>query len=224
MKRLWIKAANEAEYEEIEEWILYKLGPLGLLGDELPTVIQTADRLHVKELSPAYGVIGEALPLMIEHFGAENLMVKEFPIEPPQDVNGSRTAWELSQCPGCTVRLWLLPEQLTPADSTGRALLPELPATGGLLHNKKKENTDNLKREHLHIKHTPRREKMQMIEKPTSVNDMMARNIDALNEVFEHTQLSKSEERSLLWLAAGEPGTVINLVSAIKKIRKAVPV
>ena len=65
---------------------------------------------------------------------------------------------------------------------------------------------------------------MQMIEKPTSVNDMMARNIDALNEVFEHTQLSKSEERSLLWLAAGEPGTGINLVSAIKKIRKAVPV
>ena len=65
---------------------------------------------------------------------------------------------------------------------------------------------------------------MQMIEKPTSVNDMMARNIDALNEVFEHTQLSKLEERSLLWLAAGEPGTVINLVSAIKKIRKAVSV
>lgn len=60
MRRLWIQAANEAEYEEIEEWILYKLGPLGLLGDELPTVIQTADRLHVKELSPAYGVIGEA--------------------------------------------------------------------------------------------------------------------------------------------------------------------
>lgn len=92
------------------------------------------------------------------------------------------------------------------------------------MHNKKKENTDNLKREHLHIKHTPRREKMQMIEKPTSVNDMMARNIDTLNEVFEHTQLSKPEERSLLWLAAGEPGTVINLVSAIKKIRKAVSV
>ena len=44
---------------------------------------------------------------------------------------------------------------------------------------------------------------MQMIEKPTSVNDMMARNIDTLNEVFEHTQLSKPEERSLLWLAAG---------------------
>ena len=87
MRRLWIQAANEAEYEEIEEWILYKLGPLGMLGDELPTVIQTADRLHVKELSPAYGVIGEALPLMIEHFGAENLMVKEFPIEPPQEVN-----------------------------------------------------------------------------------------------------------------------------------------
>ena len=65
---------------------------------------------------------------------------------------------------------------------------------------------------------------MQMIEKPTSVNDMMARNIDTLNEVFEYTQLSKSEERSLLRLAAGEPGTVINLVSAIKKIRKVVSV
>lgn len=65
---------------------------------------------------------------------------------------------------------------------------------------------------------------MQMIEKPTSVNDMMARNIDTLNEVFEHTQLSKPEERSLLWLAAGEPGTVTNLASAIKKIRKAVSV
>lgn len=58
-----------------------------------------------------------------------------------------------------------------------------------------------------------------MIEKPEYTNEMTRRNIDALNEVFGAVTLNKAEERSLIWLASGEPGTVTNLVSAVKRLK-----
>lgn len=45
-----------------------------------------------------------------------------------------------------------------------------------------------------------------------------ARRIAILNEIFHDVELSKAEMRTLVWLAGWEESTVINVVSAIRKV------
>ena len=47
--------------------------------------------------------------------------------------------------------------------------------------------------------------------------DFEAEQIDRLNEIFGNIELSRSEERTLVWLAGWEENTVKNVVSAIRK-------
>ncbi|MCD8084120.1 MAG: hypothetical protein LUE86_11585, partial [Clostridiales bacterium] len=64
-----------------------------------------------------------------------------------------------------------------------------------------------------------------MIRKPRrgtrNVNDCFydfeAEQIDRLNEIFGNIELSRSEERTLVWIAGWEESTVKNVISAIRK-------
>ena len=47
--------------------------------------------------------------------------------------------------------------------------------------------------------------------------EMETRQIAMLNEIFEGVDLTKREMRTLVWLAGWEEGTVVNVVSAIRK-------
>ncbi|MCD7837208.1 MAG: hypothetical protein LUG83_11330 [Lachnospiraceae bacterium] len=47
--------------------------------------------------------------------------------------------------------------------------------------------------------------------------DFEAEQIDRLNEIFGNIELSRSEERTLVWLAGWEESTVKNVISAIRK-------
>ncbi|MCD8149100.1 MAG: hypothetical protein LUE92_05945, partial [Clostridiales bacterium] len=46
--------------------------------------------------------------------------------------------------------------------------------------------------------------------------DFEAEQIDRLNEIFGNVELSRSEERTLVWLAGWEESTVKNVISAIR--------
>lgn len=54
-----------------------------------------------------------------------------------------------------------------------------------------------------------------------NVNDlfyqMESRQIQKINEVLEGVELTKAEERTLLWIAGWEESTVDNLLSVIEK-------
>lgn len=45
--------------------------------------------------------------------------------------------------------------------------------------------------------------------------------IDLFNEILENVQLSREEERTLIWLASWEESTVKNVVSILYKVKKA---
>lgn len=45
--------------------------------------------------------------------------------------------------------------------------------------------------------------------------------IDLFNEILENVQLSREEERTLIWLASWEESTVKNVVSILHKVKKA---
>lgn len=45
--------------------------------------------------------------------------------------------------------------------------------------------------------------------------------IDLCNEILENVQLSREEERTLIWLASWEESTVKNVVSILHKVKKA---
>lgn len=47
--------------------------------------------------------------------------------------------------------------------------------------------------------------------------EMETRQIAMLNEIFGGVDLTKREMRTLVWLAGWEEGTVVNVVSAIRK-------
>ena len=47
--------------------------------------------------------------------------------------------------------------------------------------------------------------------------EMETRQIAMLNEIFGEVDLTKREMRTLVWLAGWEEGTVVNVVSAIRK-------
>lgn len=44
--------------------------------------------------------------------------------------------------------------------------------------------------------------------------------IDLFNEILENVQLSREEERTLIWLASWEESTVKNVVSILHKVKK----
>ena len=66
---------------------------------------------------------------------------------------------------------------------------------------------------------------MEMLKQPErgsrNVNDLFyeveGRQIQKINEVLAGVELTRSEERTLLWLAGWEESTVDNLLSVIKK-------
>ena len=66
---------------------------------------------------------------------------------------------------------------------------------------------------------------MEMLKQPErgsrNVNDLFyeveGRQIQKINEVLAGVELTKSEERTLIWLAGWEESTVDNLLSVIKK-------
>lgn len=66
---------------------------------------------------------------------------------------------------------------------------------------------------------------MEIIKQPErgsrNVNDLFyeveGRQIQKINEVLAGVELTKSEERTLIWLAGWEESTVDNLLSIIKK-------
>jgi len=45
-----------------------------------------------------------------------------------------------------------------------------------------------------------------------------ARRITMLNEIFEDVDLSRAEMQTLVWLAGWEDSTVLNVISAIRKV------
>lgn len=45
--------------------------------------------------------------------------------------------------------------------------------------------------------------------------------IDLFNEILKNVQLSREEERTLIWLASWEESTVKNVVSILHKVKKA---
>ncbi|MCD8198102.1 MAG: hypothetical protein LUE24_13230 [Lachnospiraceae bacterium] len=45
--------------------------------------------------------------------------------------------------------------------------------------------------------------------------------LNRLNEIFGNIELSRSEERTLVWLAGWEESTVKNVISAIRKVMAA---
>lgn len=58
-----------------------------------------------------------------------------------------------------------------------------------------------------------------------NVNDLFyeseAKQIGLLNHVLSDVELSREEERTLIWLAGWEECTVANIVSVIRKVKKA---
>ena len=58
-----------------------------------------------------------------------------------------------------------------------------------------------------------------------NVNDLFyeseAKQIALLNDVLSDVELSREEERTLIWLAGWEECTVANIVSVIRKAKKA---
>lgn len=69
------------------------------------------------------------------------------------------------------------------------------------------------------------KEVVEMLKQPErgsrNVNDLFyeaeGRQIQKINEVLAGVELTKSEERTLIWLAGWEESTVDNLLSVIKK-------
>lgn len=67
-----------------------------------------------------------------------------------------------------------------------------------------------------------------MIKQPErgsrNVNDLFyeseKRRIDRMNEMLEEVELSRAEEKTLVWLAGWEESTVVNLLSVIEKVAR----